>query len=73
MLPKSQEWQNTLTIYLYKTEQFSLNLWQRYSSILAIVSDKAQEERMFSTSMNSEKVWVIEDGQAYTLLYPDEY
>ena len=32
-----------------------------------------EEEQMFSTSMNSEKVWVIEDGQAYTLLYPDDY
>ena len=32
-----------------------------------------EEEQMFSTSMNSEKVWVIEDGQAYTLLFPDDY
>src|SRR6266702_6542558 len=33
----------------------------------------AEEDQMFTTSMNSEKVWVIEDGQAYTLLYPDDY
>ncbi len=32
-----------------------------------------EEEQMFVTSMNSEKVWVIEDGWAYTLLYPDDY
>ena len=32
-----------------------------------------EEEQMFVTSMNNEKVWVIEDGQAYTLLYPDDY
>ena len=32
-----------------------------------------EEEQMFTTSMNSEKVWVIEDDQAYTLLYPDDY
>ncbi len=32
-----------------------------------------EEEQMFTTSMNNEKVWVIEDGQAYTLLYPDDY
>jgi hypothetical protein len=32
-----------------------------------------EEEQLFSTSMNSEKVWVIEDAQAYTLLYPDDY
>ena len=32
-----------------------------------------EEEQLFVTTMNSEKVWVIEDGQAYTLLYPDDY
>src|SRR6266567_7689104 len=26
-----------------------------------------EEEQMFTSSMNNEKVWVIEDGQAYTL------
>jgi len=32
-----------------------------------------EEEQMFTTSMNNEKVWVIEDAQAFTLLYPDDY
>jgi hypothetical protein len=32
-----------------------------------------EEERMFVTSMNSEKIWLIEDGQAFTMLYPDDY
>ena len=32
-----------------------------------------EEEQMFVTSMNNEKVWVIEDGQAFTLLYPEDY
>ena len=32
-----------------------------------------EEEQLFATSMNSEKVWVLEDEQAYTLLYPDDY
>jgi hypothetical protein len=32
-----------------------------------------EEEQMFVTSMNNEKVWVIEDGAAFTLLYPDDY
>ena len=31
------------------------------------------EERLFATSMNDKKVWVIEDAQAYTLLYPEDY
>jgi hypothetical protein len=30
-------------------------------------------ERLFHTTMNGEKVWVIEDDAAYTLMYPDNY
>lgn len=33
----------------------------------------AEEERLFATSMNDKKVWVMEDGQAYTMMYPEDY
>ncbi len=32
-----------------------------------------EEEQMFVTSMNGEKVWVIEDGNAFTIMYPEDY
>ncbi len=32
-----------------------------------------EEERLFSTTMNSQKVWVIEDSEAFTLMYPEDY
>ena len=32
-----------------------------------------EEERLFKTTMNMETVWVIEDGDAYTLMYPQDY
>ena len=32
-----------------------------------------EEERLFTTVMNSKHVWVIEDEQAYTLMYPEDY
>ena len=32
-----------------------------------------EEEQLFVTEMNGNKVWVIEDGQAFTLLYPEDY
>ncbi len=32
-----------------------------------------EEERLFATHMNGKKVWVIEDGEAYTLMYPEDY
>jgi hypothetical protein len=31
------------------------------------------EERLFHTIKNGKKVWVIEDPQAYTLMYPEDY
>jgi hypothetical protein len=39
----------------------------------AVMPMLPEEEQMFATSMNNKKVWVIEDGQAYTLLYPEDY
>ena len=32
-----------------------------------------EEDRMFVTSMNGKKVWLIEDGQAFTMMYPEDY
>ena len=49
-------------------------IWNEYVSWKKNVKDTLpEEEQMFTTSMNNEKVWIIEDGQAYTLLYPDDY
>jgi hypothetical protein len=32
-----------------------------------------EEEQLFSTTYASRKVWVIEDGVAYTIMYPEDY
>jgi len=32
-----------------------------------------EEDRLFSTTMNSETVWVLEDGDACTILFPADY
>jgi hypothetical protein len=31
------------------------------------------EDQLFETTMNDARVWVIEDGSAFTLLYPEDY
>ena len=33
----------------------------------------SEEDRLFSTNTEKGKVWVIEDGEAYTVMYPSEY
>ena len=32
-----------------------------------------EAEQMFTTTMNGNKVWLIEDGQAFTMMYPEDY
>ena len=32
-----------------------------------------EDEKLFTTTVNGEKVWLIEDGQAFTILYPSDY
>ena len=42
--------------------------WRRF-----VMPNLPEEEQLFSTSMNDKKVWVLEDGQAYTILFPEDY
>lgn len=32
-----------------------------------------EEEQLFSTTMNNRTIWVIEDGAAFTVLFPEDY
>jgi hypothetical protein len=32
-----------------------------------------EEDQLFHTIMNYKTVWVLEDGQAFTILYPEDY
>ena len=64
------------TSHLY--EEISLaglmEIWNEFVQWRKIVMPKLREEdRLFHTSMNGKKVWVIEDGAAITILYPEEY
>jgi hypothetical protein len=38
-----------------------------------IVPTVPEEEQLFSTSMNDAAVWVLEDGAAFTILFPEDY
>jgi hypothetical protein len=51
-----------------------MEIWNEYVHWRKnVMQTLPEEERMFHTSMNSKKVWVIEDGAAHTLLYPEDY
>ena len=51
-----------------------LEIWNAYVDWKKHVEPTLPEaERLFHTIMNEKKVWVMEDAQAYTLLYPEDY
>jgi hypothetical protein len=51
-----------------------LEMWNEYVRWRRNVEPTLPEEdRLFTTRMNGKTVWVIEDGQAFTLLYPEDY
>jgi hypothetical protein len=51
-----------------------MEIWNEYVEWEKRVKDTLpEEEQLFATTMNGKKVWVMEDSQAYTLLYPEDY
>jgi len=60
-----------LTAHLFGevTQAGLLEIWSEFVSWRS----EPREEEAFHTKMNGKTVWVIEDGQAFTLLYPEDY
>jgi hypothetical protein len=51
-----------------------MEIWNQYVTWRTdIMPTLPEEERLFATTMQSKTVWVIEDGAAFTLLYPEDY
>ncbi len=51
-----------------------MEIWNEYVQWKkTVLPTLPEEEQLFSTTMDGKTVWVIEDGQAFTLLYPDDY
>src|SRR5258708_29963173 len=32
-----------------------------------------EEDQLFVTTMNGNKIWLLEDGDAFTMMYPEDY
>ena len=51
-----------------------LEIWNEYVVWRKNVMPSLPEaDQLFSTTMNGEKVWLLEDGEAFTMLYPEDY
>ncbi len=64
------------TTHLFSEVSFAVmqEIWNKYVFWKKHTMPKlAEGDRLFSTLVNNKKVWVIEDGQAITMLYPEDY
>ena len=51
-----------------------LDIWNEYVEWRKNVMPTLPEaDQMFVTTMDGEKVWLLEDGAAFTMLYPEDY
>src|SRR6266566_5057497 len=51
-----------------------IDLWNEYVDWrLNIKETLLEEDQMFVTEIKGKNVWVIEDGQAITMMYPEDY
>ena len=51
-----------------------LEIWNAYVTWrTTVMPTLPEEERRFTAAMNGEAVWVLEDEQAFTVLYADQY
>ncbi len=50
-----------------------MEIWNEFVLWRKTITEPFRERRQFVAYMNGEEVWLIEDGQAYTLLYPEDY
>ena len=49
-------------------------IWNEYVAWRTnVMPTLPEEDQMFVTTMNGEKVWLIEDGDAFTMLYSEDY
>ncbi len=63
------------TSHIYS--EFSLaalqEIWNEFVQWSGKTDQKTQREEIFTTQLNDHKVWVMEDHQAFTILFPEDY
>jgi hypothetical protein len=51
-----------------------MKVWDEYAQWRQNIMPKLPEEKqMFVTKVNGKKVWVMEDGAAFTAMFPEDY
>jgi hypothetical protein len=64
------------TDHLYQevSQAALFEIWNEYVAWREhIMPTLPEEEQLFVTTMNGNKIWLIEDGAAFTMMYPEDY
>jgi hypothetical protein len=64
------------TAHLFKNVSIAglMEIWNEFAYWQNnVMMTLPEEERLFVTEMNGNKIWLIEDGQAFTMMYPEDY
>lgn len=50
-----------------------VEIWNKYVNWRKnVMPTLPEEERMFQTLMNNQRIWLLEDAAAFTILFPEE-
>ena len=50
-----------------------MEIWNEFVVWKRKTEPESPREEIFTTQMNGEEIWLIEDGAAYTMMYPEDY
>jgi hypothetical protein len=50
-----------------------MDIWNEYVLWQKRIRSESESEDIFTVNMNGKRVWVMEDDQAYTVLYSEDY
>src|SRR2546423_15511937 len=50
-----------------------LEIWNEFVDWRKNIMPTLPEEQLFVTKMNGNKIWLMEDGQAFTMMFPEDY
>ena len=50
-----------------------MEIWNEFVHWKRPTPPENPDEQIFTTTMNGKKIWLIEDGQAFTMMYPEDY
>lgn len=64
----------TTTVTSAFSEAALIEVWNDYVKwVQEVAPTLSEEDRMFTTTMNGQTIWLIDDGASLTMMFPEDY